>query len=277
MTMYAGLGTARDHRSRRPAAPRRPGADGASAGRILKALRGEAQDPRARAATSGRPRRPERQLRLRESPSVSRSSPPLRARIDGALPGDEHRPAAAGLEHGAHEVALAELPDDDDRLRAALRAPRTTPRASGSCRPRWSRPPPSRSNSARVMRGMRLAGSFTSRSTPGVEVTRTSASAPSAPASWLATVSPLMLSACPCRVAAEAGEHRDVAPLEEVAEERQVEAGDVADEAEVDRVGPGALHDARRAAPRLDDVAARAVEPDRHDAVREEPARRGRR
>ena len=56
-----------------------------------------------------------------------------------------------------------------------------------------------RVNSAWVMRGMRLAGSFTSRSTPGAEVTSTSASARSAPASWLATVSPLMLSGCPSR------------------------------------------------------------------------------
>src|SRR6266545_3936349 len=74
----------------------------------------------------------------------------------------------------------------------------------------------------------------------------------------------------PLAIAPEAREHRDVAPLEEIAEERQVEADDLPDEAEVHRVRPGALHHLGWPARRLDGVAARAVEADGHDSVREE-------
>ncbi len=60
-------------------------------------------------------------------------------------------------------------------------------------------------------------------------------------ASWLAMMSALMLSTCAAGVGTQAGEHRHVAgAARSSVEQREVEADDVADEAEVDGLGPAA-------------------------------------
>src|SRR5204862_4016618 len=65
------------------------------------------------------------------------------------------------------------------------------------------------------------------------------------------------------RVGAEAGDHGEVAGAPQRVQQRQVEAGDVADQAEIDRVGAGAGVGPGGPAGRADQVTGGAVQADR--------------
>ena len=151
----------------------------------------------------------------------------------------DRRAHRAGLAHRAHEIAGAELADDVDRADALRRATRGASSSFGIMPPVMMPSAIAARASAAVSAACATLGSFMSRSTPGADGDEEQrARALSARGELVGDGVGVDVEDVALRVGAEAARCTGTSPAAQSVEQREVDAGDVADQAEVDGSGP---------------------------------------